>query len=192
MSGANDNVFERFGVVNRVVQSLLQLGGEREEGRELSGNIEPSGSVLHGRNTYHKGCVQFFHLGDQNSHTSNYEYGYEELCGPVGGCNVAIADSGDCHHHKPVGVEERETKVDTHEMVQQTNPGRTGRRGFGRGMEEGARMEKDRDGGKGPEIPNGCKSSAHQVKLKQMRKIKRLTTLARKVFGARSACRWTS
>ena len=44
----------------------------------------------------------------------------------MGGCDVPIADSGDCHHHKPVGVEERETTVNTHEVVQQANPGRMG------------------------------------------------------------------
>ena len=88
-----------------------------------------SGSMLHGRDTastYQKGCVQFFHLGDQNSHTSNYKDCYEEPCRPVGGCDVAIANSGDCYHHKPVGVEERETKIDTHEVVQQANPEKNG------------------------------------------------------------------
>ena len=53
--------------------------------------------------------------------------------------NVPIANSCDCHHHKPVGIKKCETVVNTHEVVQQANPGGTG----GRGNEERGGRERE-------------------------------------------------
>ena len=55
------------------------------------------------------------------------------------GGDVPVADRGDGYYHKPEGIKESETFVETHEMVQQAYPGKwvAGRKGEREGRRDG-------------------------------------------------------